>query len=282
MKLSSATFKISARKWGASLTAVILLAGSAAAKDHQAKSSPQCSIAVITTPDNRAVPTCDLNAVRKLAGQGHVYEQNQLGMASVLAIGPGFDAQSAIKWFEQAARNGYAPAQTNLGVIFANGWGTGQDYGKATSAQTNLGYLYDRGLGVEQNPVTAFTLYRKAAEKGNAMAQNNLADLYLRGVGVAQNDGAAFRWFQRAAQQGNSGASIKLGYMLSEGRGVAKDVEAAYAWIASGDLAGDNRGQILLRSLETRLTKEQIERSKARARQLSPTPETQYRASLQP
>jgi TPR repeat protein len=70
--------------------------------------------------------------------------------------------------------------------------------------------------------------------------------------------------------------------MLSEGRGAAKDVEAAYAWIASADLAGDNRGQMLLRSLETRLTKEQLERSKARARQLSPTPETQYRASLQP
>ena len=94
MKLSSAN----SNQWIASFAMLVLLVSSAAAKDKQNKPSPQCSIAVLTSPENRDVPTCDLNAVRKLASQGHVYEQNQLGMASVLAIGPGFDAQSAIKW----------------------------------------------------------------------------------------------------------------------------------------------------------------------------------------
>jgi uncharacterized protein len=128
----------------------------------------------------------------------------------------------------------------------------------------------------------AFTLYRQAAEKGDAMGENNLADMYLRGIGVTQNDAAAYKWFQLAAEQGNSAARIKLGYMLSEGRGGRKDVETAYAWIAAAEMSGDNRGQELLRTLESKLTKEQLEQSKKRAAELNGHGDQQLRASFRP
>ncbi|MGE5111626.1 MAG: tetratricopeptide repeat protein, partial [Acidobacteriaceae bacterium] len=77
------------------------------------------------------VPVCDLVTVRNLARGGHVYEQNQLGIASILAIAPGLDTGTARGWFEKAAQKGYAPAEVNLGVLHANGWGVPQNYAKA-------------------------------------------------------------------------------------------------------------------------------------------------------
>jgi TPR repeat protein len=151
-----------------------------------------------------------------------------------------------------------------------------------SGAQTNLGYMYDRGLGVAPDTQTAFNWYRKAADKGEALAKYNLGDMYLRGDGVAQDDTTAFHWFQLAAAQGQSGASIKLGYMFAEGRGTRKDAEAAYAWVAAASLAGDQRGEELLRSLESRLTREQLQRAQKRSHDLRLLTDQQLRATLQP
>jgi hypothetical protein len=148
-----------------------------------------------------------------------------------------------------------------------------------TSAQTNLGYLYDRGLGAEVNSKLAAEWYTKAAEAGNALAQHNLGDMYLRGQGVSQNDATALEWFKKAAAQGQTGAEIKLAYMLAEGRGTAKDVESAYAWVMAASTSGDNRGQELKRTLETRLTARQLEQAKKQAVGLKGNPEQPVMAS---
>lgn len=294
------------------------------------KATPQCSIAVISRTKNKDVPVCNLDAVRRLAQGGHVYEQNQLGIASVLAISPDLDTQTAVEWFTKSAERDYAPAQVNLGVLYANGWGVPRNYAQAlywfnraaaqhyarsyynlgilflegtgvrrdyeqalryfrlgaasgdTSAQTNLGYMYDQGLGIAQDPKAAVEWYEKAAQQGEALAENNLADMYLRGVGVTQDDVAAFHWFQLAAQQGSSAASIKLGYMLAEGRGCQKDVEAGYQWVLAGTLAGDHRGEELLHSLASELTREQRDRAEKVAQEMRRKPDIQLSATLQP
>jgi TPR repeat protein len=137
-----------------------------------------------------------------------------------------------------------------------------------TRAQTNLGYLFDQGLGVKQDYATALTWYRQAAEAGNALAQNNLADLILRGEGVAQSDSEAFRWFEKSASQGHTGARIKLGYLYANGRGTQKDLQAAYEWIMAASLAGDQRGQYLIKPLEASLSAEQLRTARNRARVL--------------
>ena len=64
------------------------------------------------------------------------------------------DVEKAFCWYQKAAEQGYAKAQYNLGVCYAN------------------------GTGVEKNIQKAVELYQRAVEQGNADAQNNLGHCY--------------------------------------------------------------------------------------------------------
>ena len=69
------------------------------------------------------------------------------------------DYNEAIKWYRLAAEQGYSVAQSNLGFMYDNGFGTTQDYNEAVKwyrlaaeqgysvAQFNLGVMYENGLG---------------------------------------------------------------------------------------------------------------------------------------
>ena len=50
--------------------------------------------------------------------------------------------------------------------------------------------------------------------------------------------------------------------------GIGDIAQAAYEWIMAATLAGDQRGQYLIKPLESKLTTEQIQRAKDRARVL--------------
>src|SRR5882672_5117109 len=143
-----------------------MLAGQRVAAQATASNTTvgQCNLAVVSKLSAATGPTCDEKAIRQMARQGQVYEQNQLGIASILAMGPGYNTEEAIKWFERAAQRGYAPAQVNLAVMYSNGWGTTVNYGKA------LHWL------------------QAAADQGYARADYNLGILYLQGRGVRQDN----------------------------------------------------------------------------------------------
>ena len=85
-----------------------------------------------------------------------------------------------------------AEIQNNLGTaFFYGGDGTPQDYSKAlywyqkaadqglAKAQTNLGFLYANGQGVPKNYAQAAIWYRKAADQGYAKAQDALNRLVI-------------------------------------------------------------------------------------------------------
>ncbi len=135
--------------------------------------------------------------------------------------------------------------------------------------------MYDRGLGGPQDSRLALDLYTKAAKAGNPLAEHNLGNMYMRGEGVKQNDATAVAWFEKAAAQGQTGAEIKLAYMLAEGRGTAKDAQRAYSLISAASLAGDNRGQLLKRTLESRLSAEQLEQATKQAASQHHAPDPQ-------
>ena len=69
-------------------------------------------------------------------------------------------------------------------------------------AQFNLGWMYANGEGVRQDPVQAVQWYRKAAEQGLAEAQYNLGVMYAKGEGVRQNYKIAKEWFGKACDNG--------------------------------------------------------------------------------
>ena len=142
------------------------------------KSSPeQCSLAVLSHGISNKQIVCSSKLVQQMALRGHAFEQNQLGMASMLVIGPEYSEHEALKWFERAAERGYAPAQVNLAVMYVNGWGTPMNYAAA------LHWLH------------------AAADQGFPRAYYNLGVLFLNGQGVRQDYAEAFRWFRRGQKR---------------------------------------------------------------------------------
>ena len=83
----------------------------------------------------------------------------------------------AVGWYRKAVELGYAHAQYNLGIMYAEGQGVVRDY------------------------AVAVEWYRKAAEQGVAAAQFNLGLMYAKGRGVPQDYAAAHKWLNLAASR---------------------------------------------------------------------------------
>jgi len=64
------------------------------------------------------------------------------------------DYVDAVKWNRKAADEGFAPAQSNLGVMYEHGQGVAQDYAEAAK------------------------WYRKAADQDYVLGQSNLGLMY--------------------------------------------------------------------------------------------------------
>lgn len=180
----------------------------------------------------------------KAAASGSAEAQLALGMMSFDGEGVPRDRAEAVRWFEKAAQQGNRQAQVNFGVCYLNGDGVAKDYAKAlqwfnrayflgdvTQAGSHLANMYANGYGVEANQRTATNYYRKAAEKGYALAQYNLANRYRDGVGVQQDFAMARMWFLRAAAQGDPYAQHNLGMMYKQGFGGRDDRQAEY-WLS--------------------------------------------------
>src|SRR3954468_23347436 len=86
-EMKSATLKQTSRRVALGVASMMMIALPMMAGEKTPKSSEQCSVAVVTArPGGGKV--CDLKQVRNLAAHGRSFEQNQLGIASVLKIGP--------------------------------------------------------------------------------------------------------------------------------------------------------------------------------------------------
>ena len=152
------------------------------------------------------------------------------------------DEAQTVAQYRNAAEQGDAKSQFNLGVMYEQGSGIIKDetqavdwYRKAAeqgyaSAEYNLGLMYAQGRGVAQNDGQAVIWYRKAVEQGLANAQFNLGVMYLQGRGVAKDETQAFALFRKAAEQGHVNSQNNLGFMYANGRGVAQDDAQAVVW----------------------------------------------------
>lgn len=92
------------------------------------------------------------------------------------------DYAEAMRFYRQAADQGYA-----LG-------------------EANIGYLYSHGYGVPVDQKEAVHWYLMAAQKGQIEAQYNLGLHYEKGSGVAQDMTQARYWIQKAAVGGDQKA----------------------------------------------------------------------------
>lgn len=103
----------------------------------------------------------------------------------------------------------------------------GQGY---AAAQYNLGLMYDQGRGVRQDDAQAVQWYRKAAEQGDAEAQFNLGVMHADGRGVRQDPVQAEQWYRKAAEQGYANAQYNLGAMYANGQRIRQNYKIAKEW----------------------------------------------------
>ena len=180
---------------------------------------------------------------RKAARQGHINAE-----AYVLYLdNEGYNTYAA-SWYLEAASQGHADAQYELGCCYAEGKGVAQDYAEAVvwwhkaaehcvaMAQSELGYCYAEGKGVEQDYTVAASWWSFAAENGIAEAQYELGCCYAEGRGGEQDCAQAAYWWSEAAEQGMPQAQYELGRCYAEGIGVTQNFnEAAYWWSVAAE-----------------------------------------------
>jgi uncharacterized protein len=95
-----------------------------------------------------------------------------------------------------------------------------------------LGDLYAQGgKDLPKDPFKAFTLYSKAAAKGNATSQRHVAVAYERGQGVQADPTLARDWYLKAAARGDALAQFAVGKRLATGEGMPQDYVQAYKWL---------------------------------------------------
>lgn len=118
-------------------------------------------------------------------------------------------------WFTRSAEQGFAPAQSALGLAYARGVTGKPDeeaaaiwYARAAKqgyaeAQYQLAILYANGLGVKKDEAKALGLFTWAAEHEHSDAQRLLAAMYETGMGVKASRDEARKWHRRSAQHNN-------------------------------------------------------------------------------
>jgi TPR repeat protein len=145
-------------------------------------------------------------AVQQRAGANDPVAQTGLASCYDLGMHVQPNGKESIRLLTEAANQGYAPAEYELGRI----------------------YLYGRGIPIDY--AQALLWERKAAEQDDPRAQRDLAFMYERGFGVAADPAQAAEWNRKAAMQGNAEAQLHLAKGLDEGVGVSKDAEQARQW----------------------------------------------------
>jgi TPR repeat protein len=174
------------------------------------------------------------------------------------------DYVSAIRWYQKAADQGYAPAEYELGEIYMYVYNfidtkKGLEfYQKAADkeyapAQAGLGVVYDHGAnGISKNHNKAMEWYQKAADNGNIFALSLLADIYYEGKNVPKNYKRAYELYHKVAVSDISEesrdsitvAQLRLGEILYNGYGMPKDFKKAFEWYqkaAEADLSPAQR-----------------------------------------
>lgn len=118
----------------------------------------------------------------------------------------------ALKWYEKSASLACVVSQNELGNIYKeHRLGLKQDYNKAIKyyeeasrngyfdAINNLAYMHDLGLGIKQNRIKAVELYKIAASKGSIRAMYNLGLSYIDGFDEIEKDFIqAYMWLDLA------------------------------------------------------------------------------------
>lgn len=165
------------------------------------------------------------------------------------------DFDSAFPNCTQAAEQGDANAQFNVGLMYSNGevtttndkqaifWFTNAAKQGHVDAQYNLGVIYAGGNGSPKDDRKTVYWYTKAATQGHTKAQHDLGLMYAFGDGTPKNYQQALYWYTQAAKLGNSSSQFNLALIYANGNGVQKDYKQARYWYSKAAYYGRANAQ---------------------------------------
>ena len=162
----------------------------------------------------------------------------------------------ATQWFQEAAENGDALAQLEMGVRYFLGKGVRQNDQTAITyftqaaeqncpiAESNLGLIYSLGYGLAIDLVKGIAWLKRAAEHGQVESMRRLAGYYNSGCSALQQDlKEAFFWYTKAAEQGDAYSQYNLAVFYYSGRGDTPiDFAEAFRWFQASAIGGDADG----------------------------------------
>ncbi len=170
-----------------------------------------------------------LRAIQRAADAGSIEGYHRLAL--VYALGQAGQARNeakAVELFEKAAAAGNQRAQINLGILYLRGQGAPRDIVTARAwlekaaangdpqAMYTLGRALDEGTEqVPPDPVRAADLYRRAAEKGHALAGLRYGLALTEGFGVKRDVATGQRWLVQAQENGVPEAALALGDQIA-------------------------------------------------------------------
>jgi TPR repeat protein len=160
----------------------------------------------------------------------------------------------ALPLLREAANEGIAEAQYNLGVCYLGGAGVVADAVIANSwferaakqgwvdAQFKLAYSYAKGRGIRKDLKLAHRWCLKAAEQGDPECQFIVIGNYLEGLGVEKDVATGLKWAIRLGTRENpedlttsahiTSARMNLSRAYRDGTwGIPADKSAAYSWL---------------------------------------------------
>ena len=200
-----------------------------------------------------------LKTLLPAAEAGDANAQNIVGVAYENGNGVPQDALKALEWYEKAVAQGFAKAETNLGVLLRDGApGVPPDVARATAlfdaataqnypyAFWERGRMYRDGVGGPIDIDAARATFEKGLELGNGESGNALADIFRLGLGVEKDAARARAIYSRTAVTGNAIAIGNLAYSFEAGIGGEANAPVAHALYLQAVAKGDGNAAINL------------------------------------
>jgi TPR repeat protein len=210
-----------------------------------------------------AVDQKAIRAVEEASRLGYAGADYPLAISRLMDAKPGSaEETSGLFLLRRAAFAGFAPAQMDIGRLYAKGWhGVPKDWRWAVEwfekaaaqglneARAALATACEKGLGAPQSYARAFDWLRQAADH-DADSMQRLGWYFAVGVGGTPRDGKrAVACFENAAAAGHALAKCCLGLAHERGEGVRKNIGRARSWYEKAAAQGDAQAQKALERL---------------------------------
>lgn len=206
---------------------------------------------------------------------GRIYSEGLGGIKPQRKIG--------FEYYKRAFEKKYVPAQTQYAIYYLTGEFVLQDFNKAiqlleeasktdTNANLVLGGLFTNGTIVKKNLRKAFQNYKKAGEKGNALASYHIGRFYEEGKYVSKNSKTAYDWYHKSSTKNFLPAVLKLAEYYMEGIVVKKNLVYAHVYYNIASSLGSTQAKQQLVEIGKQLDISEVLNAQKTARRIRKNP----------